>query len=100
MVESAKEDWIISTQQKAYSSERNIRSRSMLMNLRSLMDYVNKKKMATLIILVDFRKAFESIDTTFIDTALDIFGYGPSFRRSFSVTVRHFSYCMDFLVMQ
>ena len=46
-----------------------------------MMNHVNKKQISSLIILVDFKKAFDSIDTKFIDTALDLFGFGKSFHR-------------------
>ena len=69
---------IIGVQQKAYSSGRNIGS--ILMNLMSMMSHVNKKRIASLIILVDFKKAFDSINKKFIDSALEIFGFGESFR--------------------
>ena len=70
---------IIGKQQKAYSRDRNIGS--ILLNLLNMMDFVNKKKMESLILLVDFKKAFDSIDTKFIDSALATFNFGPSFRR-------------------
>ena len=70
---------LIGVQQKAYSRERNIGS--ILLNLVNMMDYVNKKKMESLILLVDFKKAFDSINTNFIDSALSTFNIGPSFRR-------------------
>ena len=70
---------IIGTQQKAYSRDRNIGS--ILLNLLNMMDFVNKKKMESLILLVDFKKVFDSIDTKFIDSALATFNFGPSFRR-------------------
>ena len=52
---------IIGPQQKAYSSTRNIGS--ILLNLLNMMDHVNKKKKESLILLVDFKKAFDSINT-------------------------------------
>ena len=59
---------ITGKQQKAYSRDRNIGS--ILLNLLNMMDFVNKKKMESLILFVDFKKAFDSIDTKFIDSAL------------------------------
>ena len=49
---------IIGAQQKAYSRERNIGS--ILLNLMNMMDHVNKKKLESVILLVDFKKAFDS----------------------------------------
>ena len=45
---------IIGAQQKAYSRERNIGS--ILLNLMNMEDHVNKKKLESLILLVDFKK--------------------------------------------
>lgn len=70
---------IIGRQQKAYSRERNIGS--ILLNLLNLMDNVNKKKKESLILLVDFKKAFDSINTKLIDSALKVFNFGESFRK-------------------
>ena len=70
---------IIGPQQKAYSSQRNIGS--ILLNLLNMMDHVNKKKKESLILLVDFKKAFDSINTKFIDSALELFNFGESFRK-------------------
>ena len=46
------------------------------------MEHLNKKRIEALIIPADFKKAFDSINTQFIDTAIAIgmFGFGPSFR--------------------
>jgi hypothetical protein len=59
-------------------AERNIGS--ILLNLMNMMDHVNKKKMESLILLVDFKKAFDSINTKFINSAQTIFNFGSSFR--------------------
>ena len=52
-----------------------------MLNLLYMMDHVNKKKKESLILLVDFKKAFDSINTKFIDSALEIFNFGDSFRK-------------------
>ena len=55
---------IIGVQQKAYSQERNIGS--VMINLLNLMDEVNRKKTSCLILSIDFKKAFDSVDHRFI----------------------------------
>ena len=70
---------VIGIQQKAYSKERNIGS--VMINLLNLMDDVNKKKMNCLILSIDFKKAFDSIDHKFIDSCLELLNFGPQFRR-------------------
>ena len=46
-----------------------------------MMSHINKKIIASLIIFVDFKKAFDSIDTQFIETALDLLGFGERYRK-------------------
>ena len=41
-----------------------------------MMHHVNEKQKASLILLIDFRKAFDSIDHTFISTVLEELGFG------------------------
>ena len=67
-------DFVIGISQKAYISTNNIGS--CLINLLSLMEHVNEKKIASLILLVDFKKAFDSITHTFIQTVLKSLNFG------------------------
>ena len=69
---------VIGIQQKAYSQKRNIGS--VMINLLNLMDEVNKKKINCLILSIDFKKAFDSIDHRFIDSCLHLLNFGPEFR--------------------
>ena len=64
---------LVGTEQKAYLSEKNIGS--VIMNLVNIIHYCNSKKKAALL-LVDFQKAFDSINHTFIDNALKMYGFG------------------------
>ena len=64
---------LVGTEQKAYLSEKNIGS--VIMNLVNMIHYCNSKKKAALL-LVDFQKAFDSINHTFIDNALKMYGFG------------------------
>ena len=50
------------------------------MNLVNMIHYCNSKKKAALL-LVDFQKAFDSINHTFIDNALKMYGFGNSIRQ-------------------
>ena len=47
----------------------------------NLMDKVNKTKMSCLILSIDFKKAFDSINHQFIDSCLKLLNFGPQFRR-------------------
>ena len=70
---------VIGKEQKAYSKMRNIGS--VLINLLNAMSFVNKRKIETLIVALDFQKAFDSINTQFIDSALKTFNFGEDFRK-------------------
>ena len=43
-----------------------------------MISHANKKREAALILLIDFKKAFDSIDHTFIDQSLKLFGFGEN----------------------
>ena len=47
------------------------------MNLINMIKHVTEKKKAALILLIDFKKAFDSIDHTFMHNALALLGFGP-----------------------
>ena len=61
---------IIGRQQKAYIKSNNIGS--VLLNLLNLIKHINEKKKNAIIILIDFRKAFDSIDHTFMRNTLSL----------------------------
>ena len=65
---------VVGRQQKAYV-EGNVIG-SCIINLLNMMKNVNEKKKASLILLIDFRKAFDSIDHNFITTVLKELGFG------------------------
>ena len=69
---------VIGRQQKAYSRKKNITS--VLLNIINMIHTSKSTKRSSLIIAVDFRKAFDSLNHSFIDTCLDALNFGPSFR--------------------
>ena len=69
---------VIGRQQKAYSREKNITS--VLLNVINMIEEAVKSKRSALLIAIDFKKAFDSINHSFIDTCLKTFNFGPSFR--------------------
>ena len=69
---------VIGRQQKAYSREKNITS--VLLNVINMIEEAVKSRKSALLIAIDFRKAFDSINHSFIDTCLETFNFGPSFR--------------------
>ena len=66
---------IIGRQQKAYIKHNNIGS--CIINLINLIRHTIKNKKSGLILLIDFRKAFDSISHTFIHNTLKSLGFGP-----------------------
>ena len=67
---------IIGIQQKAYVDKNNIGS--CILNLLNMMKYVNKKKIPAIILLIDFSKAFYSINHRYIQNVLKLYGFGPN----------------------
>ena len=45
------------------------------------MKFANKKKLESLILLIDFKKAFDSLTHNYIDNCLKMFNFGESIRR-------------------
>ena len=70
---------LIGRQQKAYITNNVIGS--CLINLISAIRHVSIKKLSGLILLIDFKKAFDSIDHGFIRTALRAYGFEKSIIR-------------------
>merc|ERR1711936_882489 len=70
---------LVGKEQKAYLSENNIGS--VVMNLINMIHFCNTKKKAAMLLLVDFQKAFYSINHTFKDNALKMYGFGDSIRK-------------------
>ena len=66
---------IIGRQQKAYIKHNNIGS--CIINLINLIKHTINKKKSALILLIDFKKAFDSISHTFIENTLKALGFGP-----------------------
>ena len=66
---------IIGRQQKAYLQHNNIGS--CIINLINLIKHTISNKQAGLILLIDFKKAFDSISHNFIENTLHILGFGP-----------------------
>ena len=72
---------VIGRQQKAYSRKKNITS--VLLNVINMIHSSRSSKRSSLIIAVDFRKAFDSLNHSFIDTCLEALDNSSSFRSFF-----------------
>ena len=67
---------VIGQQQKAYVPGNVIGS--CIINILNLMKYANRRKLESLILLIDFRKAFDSLSHKYIDECLKKFNFGQS----------------------
>ena len=72
-------DSIIGKQQKAYINKNNMGS--CIVNLVNLMHHVNKAKKLALILLIDFKKDFNSIYQSFMESVLKTLGFGKYIRK-------------------
>ena len=61
--------------------DKKILTKLLMIKLLNLMDEVNRKKTSCLILSIDFKKAFDSVDHRFIDSSLELLNFGPDFRR-------------------
>ena len=69
---------IVGKQQKAHINKNNIGS--CIVNLVNIMHHVNKAKNLALILLIDFKKAFDSINHSFMESVLKKLGFGKYIR--------------------
>ena len=45
------------------------------------MDLTDKKNISGLLIFIDFEKAFDPLEWNFLHNCLDVFNFGPNFKR-------------------
>ena len=60
-------------------------SKSLIRLLSDLMEYTDAKKISGIFLFVDFEKAFDSIEWSFINNTLELFNFGASIRKWFSL---------------
>ena len=83
---------IISMDQTAYLKTRNIS-----INIRSIYDVIDhtvKKENSSLIAFLDFEKAFDKLNWTFIDRTLEKTGFGESFRKWINIIYTNSESCI------
>ena len=49
------------------------------------MEYTDVKKISGILLFIDFEKAFDSVEWKFIVNSLELFNFGPSIRKWFSI---------------
>ena len=53
--------------------------------LSDLVEYTDVKKISGILLFIDFEKAFDSVEWKFIMNSLELFNFGPSIRKLFSI---------------
>ena len=53
-----------------------------------ILDYTRYKKMSGILVAIDFEKAFDSMDHTYLFKVLNAFNFGPSFIRWIRVFIQ------------
>ena len=83
---------VISKDQSGYLKGRNIS-----INIRSIfdaIDHVEKTNSSGLLAFLDFEKAFDKLNWTFIQKALECFGFGHKFREYVSILYTNIESCI------
>ena len=70
---------VIGQQQKAYVPGNVIGL--CIINIQNLMKYANRKKLESLILLIDFRKVLNSLSHKYINECLKMFNFGQSIKK-------------------
>ena len=70
---------IIHHNQTGYVKERYIGET--VRSIFDIMDLTDKENMPGLLIFIDFEKAFDSLEWNFLYNCLDVFNFGPNFKR-------------------
>ena len=81
--------YIIKADQQGFVSGRNISE--CLRTTIDLIEYVNRNRVETLMVCIDFKKAFDSLDHGFILDVLKKFGFGPNFVRWVNLLLKEFN---------
>ena len=72
-------------------------SKSFFINIRSIldiMDYTKAEKLHGILLFIDFEKAFDSLEWTFLERCLNQFGFGPDFIRWVNVFYKNIQSCI------
>ena len=83
---------IIQSEQKGFLKNRYIGE-----NIRTIADsleYIRQKKITGMILLIDFEKAFDSLEWDFLESVLKAYNFGEDFRRWFSILYKNSNSCV------
>ena len=83
---------IIQSEQKGFLKNHYIGE-----NIRTIADsleYIRQKKITGMILLIDFEKAFDSLEWDFLESVLKAYNFGEDFRRWFSILYKISNSCV------
>ena len=63
--------------------------------ISDIIDYTNLYKCSCIILLADFKKAFDSIPWNFLSSCLKSYGFGPNFQKWISTIYNHTESCVN-----
>ena len=84
-------DIIIGGGQKSYIPGRYIGD--VTRTTYDLFQYAKVNNLPGMILLVDFQKAFDSVSFNLLEITLEVFGFGPEYRKWISILLRGFNAC-------
>ena len=58
-----------------------------------MIEFVNRKKIKGLLLLIDFKKAFDSIEHEYIEKILRAYNFGDGIRKWISILLKDFVLC-------
>ena len=83
---------IIGQTQKGFLKERFIGENTRL--VYDIMDYLNSNNMAGMLLLVDFEKAFDTLEWSYIKAVLNKYNFGNTFTRWFDIIYKNSNSCV------
>ena len=84
---------LVSVDQNGFVKGRSIQES--LRNTYDIIHHVNSKKMKSLILLIDFKKAFDTISHTFVKNTLKIFNFGNNIIHWVNILLTDFMVCCN-----
>ena len=83
---------IIQSEQKGFLKDRYIGE-----NIRTVSDsleFIKRKKITGILLLIDFEKAFDSLEWDYLETVLREYNFGPDFMKWFSIIYKNSCSCV------
>ena len=86
-------DYLIGPEQKSYVALRFIRE--VTKTTYYLFQYATEKNLPGFILLIDFRKAFDSVSFNMINSTLEMFRFGKYYRDWIVILLKYFKACIN-----